>query len=225
MSPLIHLEHVFKYYVNGSTRLNALHDINLDINKGEFIAITGPSGSGKSTLLNICGLIDTFDKGCYFLNGKDVSKMSERSLTFIRRKELGFIFQGFNLVPNISAFENVEYPLILNGVTGKIRSTMVMSILEQVGLAEHAHHRPDKLSGGQRQRVAIARAFVKQPALIIADEPTANLDTETAMHIIELMKDLAHNLGTTFIIATHDVRMSSCCGSILNLTDGALGSS
>lgn len=222
MSALIQMHNLSKHYGAGSARVNALKDLNLEVAQGEFTALSGPSGSGKSTLLNICGLIDPFDQGRYFIDGHDVSKMTDTELTLLRREKLGFIFQNFNLVPVMSAAENVEYPLLLQGVPAAQRHARVSEMMAQVGLSSEQNRRPDQLSGGQRQRVAIARALVKKPALVIADEPTANLDTKTATHVIDLMKKLGSENQTTFVIATHDARMTAHCDRILELTDGCL---
>ena len=222
MKSLISMNGVGKYYGMGDTRVNALKTLDLTIDFGEFTSISGPSGSGKSTLLNICGLIDELDEGQYFWAGMDVSNMSSRQRTLVRREKIGFIFQSFNLVPVMSTYENIEYPLFLLGIAKKKRRDMVTEILEQVELQDHANKRPDQLSGGQRQRVAVARALVKKPALIIADEPTANLDTVTAKRVIDLMKRLGTDNNITFLIATHDERMTSRCNRNLHLVDGSL---
>jgi putative ABC transport system ATP-binding protein len=202
--------------------VRGLDRVSATVSKGEFVAVSGPSGSGKSTLLNICGLIDQPDAGSCRLEGRDVTGLSPRELTLIRRHRIGFIFQGFNLVPVVTAFENVECPLLLAGVAPKERAEATGQILERVGLWEYRRHRPDRLSGGQRQRVAIARALAKRPAIVLADEPTANLDTETATRVVELMKGLGGELGTTFLIATHDPRMSDPCDCSLRLVDGRI---
>ncbi len=222
MSELMVLNRITKTYHLGETRVEALKGINLAIPYGEFAAIGGPSGSGKSTLLNICGLIDTADGGSYTLEGRKVSDLSAHELTRVRRERLGFIFQNFNLIPVMNARENVEYPLLLTGMEKNQRKATVDEIIEKVGLSDYAHHLPDKLSGGQRQRVAIARALVKKPALVIADEPTANLDTVTANQVIDLMHALGSEHKTTFLIATHDERMVERCHRSLHLLDGEI---
>lgn len=222
MSDLITLEEITKTYHLGDTTVEALKGINLSIAYGEFTAIGGPSGSGKSTLLNICGLIDSADGGSYLLEGRKVSDLNPHELTNIRRERLGFIFQNFNLIPVMTARENVEYPLLLAGMERENRKQTVDQIIEKVGLSPYAHHLPDKLSGGQRQRVAIARALVKKPPLVIADEPTANLDTKTANQIIDLMHELGSENRTTFIIATHDERMVERCHRNFHLIDGEI---
>jgi putative ABC transport system ATP-binding protein len=219
---LLHLEHVSKSYRVGDGRVSALRDVHLKLHHGEFIALKGPSGSGKTTLLNICGLLDTLDMGRYVLAGEDTARLSQRQLALLRRRLIGFVFQGFNLVPVMTAYENVEYPLLLAGMPAAQRKQRVTALLQRVGLAEFAKHRPDHLSGGQRQRVAVARALVKQPSLVIADEPTANLDTDTARHVIDLMHELGKLNHTTFLIATHDERMAARCDRTLTMLDGVL---
>ena len=187
-----------------------------------MLALTGPSGSGKSTILNLCGLIDTPDSGDIVLDGKRVNGLDEVQRTLLRRDALGFVFQSFNLVPVMTVTENVDYPLFLAGVPPAERRERVAAQLEAVGLLEHADHLPDALSGGQRQRVAIARALVKRPRLVIADEPTAALDSHTADQVLELMRALGHAEGAAFVIATHDGRLSSRCDRVLALLDGRL---
>jgi len=221
-SPIICMRDIHKSYAMGDSRVTALKGVNLDISAGEFTALKGPSGSGKSTMLNICGLLDQPDSGDLSLAGKTIEGMSDGRLTELRREHIGFVFQSYNLLPVLSAAENIEYPLLLSGVAKSERSLHVGEIIEQVGLSEFQTHRPDHLSGGQRQRVAIARALVKQPRMVIADEPTANLDTETASQMIELMHTLGKSLGTTFLIATHDERMAARCDRILNMVDGVI---
>ena len=219
---LIRLENVSKTYLMGAAQVPALRGVTLSIEAGEFTALTGPSGSGKSTLLNVCGLLDQPDAGSISIDGQATGKLAEKALTLIRREKIGFVFQGFNLVPVMTAFENVEYPLFLAGADSAERRERVREILSRVGLSEQAQRRPDELSGGQRQRVAIARALVKQPRLVVADEPTANLDSATATQIIDLMHELGRSNGTTFVIATHDARVTTRCDRSIVLTDGAL---
>jgi len=218
---MISLTSIEKKYCQGEQTVQALRGISLEIPKGEFVALSGPSGSGKSTLLNICGLLDQQYQGEYLLDGHRVSSKA-RECTRIRREKLGFVFQHFNLVPVLTAYENVEYPLILNGCAAAERKQRVNEILEKIGLQEHKHRRPDRLSGGQQQRVAIARALVNEPLLIIADEPTANLDTTTANQVIDLMQALGQEQETTFLIATHDERMTARCDRVVELCDGSL---
>ena len=219
---LIRLENVSKSYLMGQARVAALREVTLSIEAGEFTALTGPSGSGKSTLLNLCGLIDQPDSGDISIDDQPTGRLSQKDLTLIRREKIGFVFQGFNLVPVMTAFENIEYPLFLAGVGVAARRKQVDEILSRVGLSEQARRRPDELSGGQRQRVAIARALVKKPRLVVADEPTANLDSVTATQIIDLMHELGRSNGTTFVIATHDARVTSRCDRSIVLTDGVL---
>jgi putative ABC transport system ATP-binding protein len=220
--PVIELKQVVKHYRIGDNQISALRGVDLQLQARDFAAIRGPSGSGKSTLLNICGLIDRIDGGSYQLAGEDISKLDETACTEIRRQRMGFIFQNYNLVPVMSVFDNVEYPLLLNNIPKPERRALVSDILDKVGLNGFAERKPDQLSGGQRQRVAIARALVKAPLLVIADEPTANLDTDTAEHIVELMKSLGHRLGTSFLIATHDDRMTRHCDKVFSMQDGVI---
>jgi putative ABC transport system ATP-binding protein len=220
--PAIALAGVVKHYRMGGEDVPALKGVDLTVPAGAFVAIRGPSGSGKSTLLNICGLIDGFDAGRYRLAGEDVGAVDERAKTMIRRRRIGFVFQSYNLVPVMSARDNIEYPLLLADLPAAERRARVDTILEQVGLAGLAERRPDQLSGGQRQRVAVARALVKSPTLVIADEPTANLDTATAAQVIDLMKMLGREHGATFLVATHDERMTAHCDDVHALTDGVL---
>ena len=219
---LLQTRNLSKAYHHGSTTLQALKNIDVDIPKGAFTALVGPSGSGKSTLLNICGLIDQGDTGQLLFDGEDHSSSTVEQMTRVRRHKLGFVFQSFNLVPVMSVFDNVEYPLLLADVPPSKRKQQVNELLDRVGLLEHATHLPDKISGGQKQRAAIARALVKKPLLVIADEPTANLDTATASAVIDLMRGMSEDFSCSFLIATHDERMSSRCDQILQLEDGEL---
>ncbi|PJG57468.1 ABC transporter ATP-binding protein [Aeromonas cavernicola] len=220
--PRLALCNVTKSYRVGGEQINALRNIQLTVPAGAFIAIRGPSGSGKSSLLNICGLLDSPDSGSVLLEGKEVGKLDELARTQLRRDYLGFVFQSYNLVPVMTARDNIEYPLLLGNLPARERRRRVDRLLEQVGLAGIADRRPDQLSGGQRQRVAIARALIKAPLLVIADEPTANLDTRTANQVIDLMKALGAEQSVTFLIATHDDRMTRHCDQIHVMTDGAL---
>ena len=222
-NPILCLRGIHKTYVVGESRVRALRGIDLDIEAGEFTALEGPSGCGKSTLLNICGLLDRADQGELGLLGENLDNATERRLTRLRRGHIGFVFQNYNLLPVLSAAENIEYPLLLSRTPRQARQRQVDEIIEQVGLEAFASHRPDHLSGGQRQRVAIARALVNRPRLVIADEPTANLDTETASQMIELMQALGRSRGTTFLIATHDDRMARRCDRVITLLDGVAG--
>lgn len=216
------LRGVHKTYRLGSHVVSALRGVDVSVQAGELLALTGPSGSGKSTLLNMCGLIDTPDSGTVALQGRETTGLDETARTLLRRDALGFVFQSFNLVPVMTVAENVEYPLFLAGVDATERRSRVRAQLEAVGLWEHAQHRPDALSGGQRQRVAIARALVKRPQLVIADEPTASLDSSTAAQVLDLMRVCAHTQGAAFVFATHDSRLTERCDRVLVLQDGRL---
>jgi putative ABC transport system ATP-binding protein len=219
---VVELRGVFKTYRLGKHVVRALQGIDLAVQRGEVVALTGPSGSGKSTLLNLCGLIDTPDNGDVLLDGKSVAGLDETGRTLLRRDALGFVFQSFNLVPVMTVAENVDYPLFIAGVPIAERRERVAAQLVAVGLEEHARHRPDALSGGQRQRVAIARALVKRPRLVIADEPTASLDSQTADQVLALMRERCHAEGAAFVIATHDARLTPRCDRVLSLLDGRL---
>jgi putative ABC transport system ATP-binding protein len=220
--PVVALHAIHKTYRLGAHVIPALQGVDLSVQRGELLALTGPSGSGKSTILNLCGLIDTPDSGDIVLGGQPVNGLNEVQRTLLRRDALGFVFQSFNLVPVMTVAENVDYPLFIAGVAAAERRERVAAQLEAVGLQDHAQHRPDALSGGQRQRVAIARALVKRPKLVIADEPTASLDSHTADQVLDLMRERCHAEGAAFVIATHDSRLSSRCDRILSLLDGKL---
>ena len=220
--PVVALRGIHKTYRLGLHTIPALQGVDLSVARGELLALTGPSGSGKSTILNLCGLIDTPDSGEIELNGQPVQGLSENALTLLRRDALGFVFQSFNLVPVMTVAENVDYPLFLAGVPAAERRQRVADQLAAVGLSEHAHHRPDALSGGQRQRVAIARALVKRPKLVIADEPTASLDSHTADQVLNLMRERGHAQGAAFVIATHDSRLTARCDRVVALLDGRI---
>jgi putative ABC transport system ATP-binding protein len=220
--PAIELRSVHKTYRLGAHTVPALQGVDLRVERGELVALTGPSGSGKSTILNIAGLIDHADAGEVLLQGRRVHDADAHSATLLRRDAIGFIFQGFNLVPVMTVADNVDYPLFLAGVPLRERRERVADMLAAVGLAEHAAHRPDALSGGQRQRVAIARALVKRPSLVIADEPTASLDSHTADQVLDLMRALGHAEGAAFLIATHDARLTDRCDRIIGLLDGQI---
>lgn len=220
---MITFHQLHKRYIMGVNHVEALKHISGSIQTGEIVALCGPSGSGKSTLLNILGLLDTNYDGEIHFAGNAMSK-NGKALTRFRRENIGFVFQRFNLIPVMTALENVAYPLMLNKVSYQKRMQIAEQWLERVGLGEVKHHRPDHLSGGQQQRVAIARALIHNPQLVIADEPTASLDSKSAGQIVELMKQLSHEQGTTFIVATHDSRMSSRCDRTIELVDGTLSS-
>ena len=219
MSALCTLDAVCKDYGNGPTRVRALHDITLTIEEGEFTVFSGPSGSGKTTLLNLIGLLDDATEGTVTLRGHKVDGLSSRALASLRAEHIGFIFQSFNLVPVLTALENVELALQLAKWEGD-RTAASTQILTDVGLGEFLHRRPNQLSGGQQQRVAVARALVKKPALVIADEPTANLDSETGGNVLDIMRDLNEKLGTTFLFSTHDPSVMARARRIVKLVDG-----
>jgi len=221
---MIELREVRKEYELGRTKVEALKGVSLKIGKGEFAAIVGPSGSGKTTLLNIAGLLDRATSGEVFLDGAPVEGLSSRELADTRGRKIGFIFQGFNLVPVFNVYENVEISLVLAKAEGSRREwkERVMRAIEEVGLADLASHKPSELSGGQRQRVAIARALVKRPDIILADEPTANLDSKTAFSIVELMRTLNEEENTTFVFSTHDDRVLKYARRVLRIEDGEI---
>ena len=221
-TPVVELRGVRKTYRLGQHVIPALQGIDLEVRRGELLALTGPSGSGKSTILNLCGLIDTPDSGEILFAGQSVNGLDEIRRTLLRRDALGFVFQNFNLVPVMTVAENVDYPLFIAGVPAAERRERVAAQLVAVGLHEHAGHRPDALSGGQRQRVAIARALVKRPRLVIADEPTASLDSHTADQVLDLMRECGQAEGAAFVIATHDSRLTQRCDRVLSLLDGRL---
>jgi len=222
--PVLALQAVHKTYRLGQHIVPALQGVDLQLQAGEMLALTGPSGSGKSTILNLAGLIDAPDAGQILLRGQAVTRMSANDATLLRRDAIGFVFQSFNLVPVMTVQENVDYPLFLAGVPAAERRERVAQMLQAVGLHEHAKHRPDALSGGQRQRVAIARALVKRPSLVIADEPTASLDSHTADQVLDLMREQGHAHGAAFLIATHDARLLKRCDRAIALLDGRIQS-
>lgn len=220
--PIVSVKNVFKTFLLGGNSLAALGGVSLEVEAGEFLAIAGPSGSGKSTLLNLIGCIEKPDSGQIVVDGADVSTRSLDALAAIRSRKIGYIFQTFNLLSVLTVAENIEYPLFLLGLPGKERRQRVGRFLGEVGLERFSEHRPRELSGGQRQRVAIARALVGGPALVLADEPTANLDHKTGLEIIALMKELNKKLGTTFIFSTHDPKIISAAGRTVNLSYGVI---
>ena len=219
MSSIIQTSEISKIYQMGTQTVNALQSISIEIDRGEYVAFMGPSGSGKSTLMNIVGCLDTPTSGTYILNSKDVSHMTENELADIRNKEIGFVFQTFNLLPRATALENVALPLIYAGMGKSERDEKAMQTLENVGLADRADHKPNELSGGQRQRVAIARALVNDPSIILADEPTGNLDSKTSYDIMDLFHDL-HGSGNTIIMVTHEDDIAHYAHRIVRLRDG-----
>jgi putative ABC transport system ATP-binding protein len=219
---VVRVTDVSKTYASGKAAVQALRGVSFEARAGEMVALTGPSGSGKSTLLNLCGLIDTPDAGTREIAGLRLNGQSPRELTRIRREKVGFVFQGFNLIPVMDAYDNVEYPLLLLGIPNPQRRTKVMESLSRVGLSGFERRLPDALSGGQRQRVAIARALVKSPALVIADEPTGNLDSATAAQIVALLRELTREHGAAAVVATHDERMTRDCDRVVRLVDGEI---
>lgn len=221
MQKLIEIKNIFKIYNTGYAKVYALSDVSLNINRGDFTAIIGKSGSGKSTLMNILGCLDVPTSGKYFLDGEEISKLSERKLSYIRNKVIGFIFQSFNLVPTMTALENVELPLIYRKTEKKKRHTLAVSALEMVGLSERMNHRPFELSGGQQQRVAIARAIATEPPLILADEPTGNLDAGSSDEIMRILSEL-HNSGKTVVIITHDNSIAAMADKRIEISDGRI---
>lgn len=220
---IIHLENIVKNYKVGTVVVEALRSISLVIRKNEFVAIMGPSGSGKSTLMNILGCLDTPTSGSYMLNGHDVSKMDDNNLAEIRNREIGFVFQTFNLLPRSTALENVMLPLIYAGYNKAKRMEKASSVIEEVKLTDRMTHKPNELSGGQRQRVAIARALVNEPAIILADEPTGNLDSKTSVEILGLLEQI-HKKGNTVIIVTHEEDIALHTHRIIRLIDGNISS-
>lgn len=220
-NPIIQLEHIYKSYFLGKEEIPVLKDINLKVHKNEYVALMGPSGSGKSTLMNILGCLDQPTKGQYFLNGIDVSTMNDNELAQIRNKFIGFVFQTFHLLPRNTALENVEMPLIYAGLQKKERTEKAKIALEKVGLKDRMHHKPNELSGGQRQRVAIARALVNNPSLILADEPTGNLDSKTSIEIMQLLEDI-YQQGNTIVLVTHEEDISRYARRIVRLKDGQI---
>lgn len=218
---LIKTEDLWKIYEVGTEKINAVQGISLGVEKGEYMAIMGPSGSGKSTLMNLIGCLDTPSKGKYYLNGRLVSEMTEDELAFIRNKEIGFVFQTFNLLPRASALHNVELPLIYNGTESTERRKKAQEALKMVDLEDRMTHKPNELSGGQRQRVALARALANKPSLILADEPTGNLDTATGAEIMALLGKL-HQQGNTLLIVTHELDIAKYANRIIHIRDGKI---
>jgi putative ABC transport system ATP-binding protein len=216
---IIRLEKISRFYHVGSEIVKALQEVDISINKNEFVAMMGPSGSGKSTLMNVLGCLDTPTNGHYFLNDLDVSKMTDNELAEVRNKEIGFVFQTFNLLPRSTALENVMLPLIYAGVSKQERIRRAEETLASVQLADRMHHRPNELSGGQRQRVALARALVNKPSLILADEPTGNLDSKTSVEIISLLEEI-HKMGNTIVLVTHEEDIAEHAHRIIRLRDG-----
>lgn len=221
MSPIIKLEDISKSYFMGKNELKVLKGLSLEIQKNEYVALMGPSGSGKSTLMNIIGCLDSPTSGSYILNGQDVSQMADDALAEVRNKEIGFVFQQFNLLPRLTALENVALPLVYAGLNKKIRTERAMDVLEKVNLTDRSHHKPNEMSGGQCQRVAIARALVNNPSIILADEPTGNLDTKTSYEIMEIFGKI-HEAGNTVVLVTHEEDIAKHAWRIVRLRDGLI---
>jgi len=218
---LIDLKDIYKIYQMGSTQINALDGLECKIEKGEYVALMGPSGSGKSTLMNIIGCLDTPTRGVYSLNGTNVSDMTDDDLASIRNVEIGFVFQSFNLLPRTSAIENVSLPLVYAGVSKKERIERAQIVLEKVGLGDRADHKPNELSGGQRQRVAIARALINNPSIVLADEPTGNLDSKSSLEIMNLFNEI-HQDGNTVVMVTHEEDIAKYAKRTIRMIDGKL---
>jgi putative ABC transport system ATP-binding protein len=223
MQGIIHLENIRKNYYLGKQVIEVLKGISFDIFKNEYVALMGPSGSGKSTLMNILGCLDTPTSGTYILNGKDVSRTADNDLAEVRNTEIGFVFQQFNLLPRLTALENVALPLVYAGIPKKQRTEKAMEVLRKVDLVDRSHHKPNEMSGGQNQRVAIARALVNDPAIILADEPTGNLDTRTSYEIMDIFGKI-HEAGNTVILVTHEEDISHYAHRIIRLRDGVIES-
>jgi putative ABC transport system ATP-binding protein len=221
MQSIIHLENIRKNYFLGKQVIEVLKGISMDIFKNEYVALMGPSGSGKSTLMNILGCLDTPTAGKYILNGHDVSSMADNDLAEVRNKEIGFVFQQFNLLPRLTAVENVALPLVYAGVPKKQRTEKAKYVLDKVSLADRGHHKPNEMSGGQNQRVAIARALVNDPSIILADEPTGNLDSKTSHEIMEIFGQI-HSSGNTVILVTHEEDIAHFAHRIIRLRDGII---
>ena len=217
--PIISVKELSRTYIMGMEKVHALRSVTLEIQKNEYVALMGPSGSGKSTLMNLLGCLDTPSSGEYFLNNQLVSEMSDGELAAVRNKEIGFVFQTFNLLPRLSALDNVALPLVYAGMRRAKREEIAEHVLEQVSLTDRMHHKPNELSGGQRQRVAIARALVNNPSIILADEPTGNLDTKTSLEIMEIFGKI-HSLGNTIILVTHEPDISLYAHRVVKLRDG-----
>ncbi|MBZ4647452.1 MAG: putative transport system ATP-binding protein [Petroclostridium sp.] len=218
---MIRIEEMYKIYKMGDVEVKALNGVSIHIKPKEFVSIVGPSGSGKSTLMNMIGCLDTPTSGKYYIDGREVSRLKDDELAEIRNKKIGFIFQGFNLLPKLTAIENVELPLIYRGVGKKERHKMAVEALERVGLGHRLHHKPSELSGGQQQRVAIARALSSKPPLILADEPTGNLDSKSGVEIMKMMHEL-HEMGNTIVLITHDNDIALQAKRIIRIQDGSI---
>lgn len=221
METLINISNIFKIYNPGENEVRALDGVSLDVNKGEFVAIVGTSGSGKTTLMNMLGCLDTPTYGKYYLNGEDVSKMKDKRLSVIRNRHIGFVFQGFNLIPGLNAMENVELPLVYRGMSRGERRKIATHALERVGLGNRIYHLPSQMSGGQQQRVAIARAIVAHPPIILADEPTGNLDSQSGKDVLKILKEL-NGEGHTVVLITHDREIAANSRRMVYIQDGKI---
>jgi putative ABC transport system ATP-binding protein len=218
----VRLENIEKVYKLGEIPVQALSDVSLQLSKGEFVAIMGPSGSGKTTLLNLIGVLDKPTKGEIYINGKNITKLKDRELTGLRRNTVGYIFQFYNLIPVLSAFENVELPMLISGTPKKEREERAHLLLEKVGLHGREKHRPDELSGGEQQRVAIVRALANKPSVVLADEPTGDLDSKTGKDVMQALRDLSRNEGATVIVVTHDSMVANLASRIFEMKDGRI---
>ena len=223
MKEIVRLENVWKIYDMGEVKIEALRGISLEIREGEYVIIVGPSGSGKSTLLHILGLLDKPTKGLVLMEGQDTSKMKDKKLAQLRNRKIGFVFQSYNLLPRLSALENVELPMIYAGVPPRKRRKRALELLELVGLGDRIHHRPNQLSGGQQQRVAVARALSNDPVFILADEPTGNLDTKSGEELLKLFRKL-HEMGKTLVVVTHNLEIVSEGTRVIRIKDGMIES-
>jgi len=223
MNTVIDLQGVGRSYVMGQEQIHALRSVTFSIARGEYVALMGPSGSGKSTLMNLIGCLDTPSKGAYFLSGQEVSRMNDQQLAEVRNREIGFVFQTFNLLPRLTALENVALPLVYAGVSRTERLDRAAEVLDRVGLTSRMKHKPNELSGGQRQRVAIARALVNRPSILLADEPTGNLDSKTSIDIMNLFADI-HAQGNTIVLVTHEEEIARYAHRIVRLRDGNIES-
>lgn len=218
---IVQMADITKVFRMGGEHFTALNEVSFEVQQGEFVAIQGPSGSGKSTLMNIMGCLDKADGGTYWLDGTEVSAMSDNKLADVRNRKIGFVFQNYNLLPGLSAYENVELPLVYQGKSGKIRQKAALGMLEAVGLSNYARHKPSELSGGQQQRVAIARALVASPSILLADEPTGALDTHNGIEIMNLLANL-HEKGMTIILITHDHAVAARAERVISIRDGKI---